>query len=239
MCQNCFSASSSAASSSAKIRRSMISADMIDGLLAGAGYKVLSSELWQVARCLETVMVNAPTEVSHLANDAIHYNGTTHRTWPPGSTHSSPSSTSPKNRTRPVNLLGSEPDGHRKLPTGTKIEEDSGIGINLRNREEQTGRSSEVASVPTASRNHKNQRFQRPKSSLNKGSYLVEQQHTEGVERSSYMIPGDSDNIDGRFSAYIDKFHHKINNDSSLAASKDSSFVLPPPPFLAATQLRM
>ncbi|KAK2969762.1 hypothetical protein RJ640_028042 [Escallonia rubra] len=128
MCQKCFSASSSAASSSAKSRRSMISADMIDGLLAGAGYRVLSSELWQVARCLETVMVNAPTEVSHLANDAIHYNGTTHRTWPPGSTHSSPSSTSPNNRTRPVNLLGSEPDGHRKLPTGTKIEEDSGIG---------------------------------------------------------------------------------------------------------------
>ncbi|KAK2984940.1 hypothetical protein RJ640_017748 [Escallonia rubra] len=143
MCQKCFSASSSAASSSAKSRRSMISADMIDGLLAGAGYRDLSSELWQVARCLETVMVNAPTEVSHLANDAIHYNGTTHRTWPPGSTHSSPSSTSPKNRTRPINLLGSEPDGHRKLPTGTKIEEDSGIGRRIpvasANRRRRTG----------------------------------------------------------------------------------------------------
>ncbi|KAK2991935.1 hypothetical protein RJ640_027826 [Escallonia rubra] len=81
MCQNCFSASSSAASSSTKIRRSMISADMIDGLLAGAGYRVLSSELWQVARCLETVMVNAPTEVSHLANDAIHYNLSDVASW--------------------------------------------------------------------------------------------------------------------------------------------------------------
>ncbi|KAK2990475.1 hypothetical protein RJ640_008934 [Escallonia rubra] len=46
--------------------------DPIDGLFAGVGYRNLSSELWQVARCLETVMVNAPTDVSHLANDAIH-----------------------------------------------------------------------------------------------------------------------------------------------------------------------
>ncbi|KAK2968017.1 hypothetical protein RJ640_001711 [Escallonia rubra] len=65
-------------------------ADPIDSLLAGAGYMVLSSELWQVARCLETVMVNAPTEVLHLTNDAIHYNP------------SDVASTSPKNRTRPI-----------------------------------------------------------------------------------------------------------------------------------------
>ncbi|KAK2984122.1 hypothetical protein RJ640_006275 [Escallonia rubra] len=56
-------------------------ADLIDGLLAGAGYRVLSSELWQVTRCLETVMVNAPTEVSHLANDAIHYNPSNVASW--------------------------------------------------------------------------------------------------------------------------------------------------------------
>ncbi|KAK2986650.1 hypothetical protein RJ640_010106 [Escallonia rubra] len=56
-------------------------ADPIDGLLAGAGYRVLSSELWQVARCLETVMVNAPTEVSHLANDSIHYNPSDVASW--------------------------------------------------------------------------------------------------------------------------------------------------------------
>ncbi|KAK2982164.1 hypothetical protein RJ640_010127, partial [Escallonia rubra] len=36
---------------------------------------------WQVARCLETVMVNAPTEVSHLANDAIHYNPSDVASW--------------------------------------------------------------------------------------------------------------------------------------------------------------
>ncbi|KAK3004487.1 hypothetical protein RJ639_020083 [Escallonia herrerae] len=48
--------------------------DPIDGLFAGDGYKVLSFKLWQVAQSLEIVMVNAPTKVSHLMNDAVHYN---------------------------------------------------------------------------------------------------------------------------------------------------------------------
>ncbi|KAK2966418.1 hypothetical protein RJ640_003688 [Escallonia rubra] len=91
----------------------------------GAGYRVLSSELWQVARCLETVMVNAPKEVSHLANDAIHYNPSDVASWVDSllsKLHQ------PKKLYRPVNLLRSEPDGHRKLPAGTEIEEDSSIG---------------------------------------------------------------------------------------------------------------
>ncbi|XAR66950.1 hypothetical protein NMG60_11013341 [Bertholletia excelsa] len=51
--------------------------DQIDAQLAGAGYMVRSSELWQVAQSLErleTVMVNAPAEITHLANDAVLYN---------------------------------------------------------------------------------------------------------------------------------------------------------------------
>ncbi|KAA8535034.1 hypothetical protein F0562_030037 [Nyssa sinensis] len=58
--------------------------DQIDGLLAGAGYKVRSSELRQVAQCLErleTVMVNAPTEISQLVNDAVHYNPSDLASW--------------------------------------------------------------------------------------------------------------------------------------------------------------
>lgn len=49
----------------------------IDGLLAGAGYKVRSSDLRHVAQRLErleNVMVNAPSEISQLASDAVHYN---------------------------------------------------------------------------------------------------------------------------------------------------------------------
>ncbi|CAL5324443.1 unnamed protein product [Camellia sinensis] len=48
--------------------------DQIDGLLAGAGYRVRSSELRHVAQRLErleNVMVNAPAEFSQLANDAV------------------------------------------------------------------------------------------------------------------------------------------------------------------------
>ncbi|XWS29815.1 hypothetical protein CRYUN_Cryun24cG0062700 [Craigia yunnanensis] len=49
----------------------------IDGLLAGAGYKVRSLELRQVAQRLErleTAMVNSPADFSQLASDTIHYN---------------------------------------------------------------------------------------------------------------------------------------------------------------------
>ncbi|GMP32445.1 hypothetical protein CsSME_00006200 [Camellia sinensis var. sinensis] len=48
--------------------------DQIDGLLAGAGYRVRSSELRYVAQRLErleNVMVNAPAEVSQLTNDVV------------------------------------------------------------------------------------------------------------------------------------------------------------------------
>ncbi|XP_059635012.1 protein SLENDER RICE1-LIKE 1-like [Cornus florida] len=58
--------------------------DQIDGLLAGAGYEVRSSELCQVAQRLErleTVMVNAPTQITHLANDAVHYNPSDLASW--------------------------------------------------------------------------------------------------------------------------------------------------------------
>ncbi|XWS70641.1 hypothetical protein CRYUN_Cryun03dG0064100 [Craigia yunnanensis] len=56
----------------------------IDGLLAGAGYKVRSSELLQVAQRLErleTAMVNSPADLSQLASDAIHYNPSDLASW--------------------------------------------------------------------------------------------------------------------------------------------------------------
>ncbi|XP_031282020.1 DELLA protein SLR1-like [Pistacia vera] len=56
----------------------------IDGLLAGAGYKVRSSELRQVAQRLErleNVMVNSPAEISLLASDTVHYNPSDLASW--------------------------------------------------------------------------------------------------------------------------------------------------------------
>ncbi|XP_010249953.1 PREDICTED: DELLA protein SLR1-like [Nelumbo nucifera] len=56
----------------------------LDGLLAGAGYKVRSSDLHQVAQRLEkleTFMVNAPTEISQLASEAVHYNPSDLASW--------------------------------------------------------------------------------------------------------------------------------------------------------------
>ncbi|XP_057505962.1 DELLA protein SLR1-like [Actinidia eriantha] len=58
--------------------------DQIDGLLAGAGYRVRSSELRNVAQRLErleTVMVNTPSEISHLANDAVLHNPSDLASW--------------------------------------------------------------------------------------------------------------------------------------------------------------
>ncbi|CAL5360664.1 hypothetical protein CsSME_00051212 [Camellia sinensis var. sinensis] len=58
--------------------------DHVDGLLAGAGYKVRSLDLLQVAQRLErleTIMVNAPSDISHLANDAVHYNPSDLSSW--------------------------------------------------------------------------------------------------------------------------------------------------------------
>lgn len=56
----------------------------MDGHLAGAGYNVRSSDLRQVAQRLErleTVMVNAPSDISHLANDAVLYNPSDLSSW--------------------------------------------------------------------------------------------------------------------------------------------------------------
>jgi DELLA protein len=56
----------------------------IDGLLAGAGYKVRSSDLRHVAQRLErleTAMVNSPAEISHLASDSVHYNPSDIASW--------------------------------------------------------------------------------------------------------------------------------------------------------------
>lgn len=72
------SSGSSSASSSTK------PAD-IDGLLAGAGYKVRSSDLRHVAQRLErleTAMVNSPVELSQLASsDTVHYNPSDIASW--------------------------------------------------------------------------------------------------------------------------------------------------------------
>ncbi|XP_054805285.1 protein SLENDER RICE1-LIKE 1-like [Prosopis cineraria] len=55
----------------------------MDGLLAGAGYKVKSSELRRVARRLErleNVMVNA-ADISQLASDTVHYDPSDISSW--------------------------------------------------------------------------------------------------------------------------------------------------------------
>lgn len=57
----------------------------MDNLLAGAGYKVRSTELHQVAQRLErleTVMVESSLfEISHLINDAVYYNPSDLASW--------------------------------------------------------------------------------------------------------------------------------------------------------------
>ncbi|KAF3438177.1 hypothetical protein FNV43_RR20934 [Rhamnella rubrinervis] len=74
----------SAGSSSGSSSSSSSKPHEIDGLLAGAGYKVRSSDLRQVAQRLErleTVMVNTPADVSQLASDAVHYNPSDIASW--------------------------------------------------------------------------------------------------------------------------------------------------------------
>lgn len=56
----------------------------IDGLLAGAGYKVRSSDLQHVAQRLErleSAMVNSPAEISQLASDSVLYNPSDIASW--------------------------------------------------------------------------------------------------------------------------------------------------------------
>ncbi|KAI3802961.1 hypothetical protein L1987_31108 [Smallanthus sonchifolius] len=59
--------------------------DQMDHLLAGAGYKVRSNELNQVAerlQHLETVMVKSlPVDISEMVNDAVYYNPTDLASW--------------------------------------------------------------------------------------------------------------------------------------------------------------
>ncbi|XP_021895234.1 DELLA protein SLR1-like [Carica papaya] len=77
------SGSTSAGSSFSYATKNPPPPDM-DGLLAGAGYKVRSSDLRQVAQRLErleTAMVNSPSELSVLASDAVHYNPTDLASW--------------------------------------------------------------------------------------------------------------------------------------------------------------
>lgn len=78
------SSGSSSSSSSSKPPPPPRRQQDIDGLLAGAGYKVRSSELRQVAQRLErleTAMVNSPADFSQLASDAIHYNPSDLASW--------------------------------------------------------------------------------------------------------------------------------------------------------------
>ncbi|KAJ1435136.1 Transcriptional factor DELLA, N-terminal [Sesbania bispinosa] len=56
----------------------------IDGLLAGVGYKVRSSELNQVAQNierLENAMVNSSADISELASETVHYDPSDIGTW--------------------------------------------------------------------------------------------------------------------------------------------------------------
>ncbi|KAL7601424.1 hypothetical protein Lser_V15G24057 [Lactuca serriola] len=76
------SSSSSACSSSTKPPQPP---DQMDHLLAGAGYKVRSNDLHQVAERLEhleTVMVkSSPVGISELVHDAVHYNPSDLASW--------------------------------------------------------------------------------------------------------------------------------------------------------------
>lgn len=56
----------------------------IDGLLAGVGYKVRSSELHQVAENierLENAIVNSSADIPQLASDTVHYDPSNIGTW--------------------------------------------------------------------------------------------------------------------------------------------------------------
>uniref|UniRef100_A0A7N0TB54 DELLA protein n=1 Tax=Kalanchoe fedtschenkoi TaxID=63787 RepID=A0A7N0TB54_KALFE len=78
------SSTASSGSSSSCLTGKLAAAPEIDGQLAGAGYRVRSSELNQVAQRLErleTVMVSAPSDVSQLASDAVHYNPSDLAAW--------------------------------------------------------------------------------------------------------------------------------------------------------------
>ncbi|KAJ0523950.1 putative transcription factor GRAS family [Helianthus annuus] len=81
---NSSNSSSSACSSSTKPPPPQ-PPDQMDHLLAGAGYKVRSNDLTQVAERLEhleTVMVkSSPVDISDIGNDAVYYNPTDLASW--------------------------------------------------------------------------------------------------------------------------------------------------------------
>ncbi|KAG6587930.1 DELLA protein GAI, partial [Cucurbita argyrosperma subsp. sororia] len=74
------SSSGSSSSSSSTITKPQD----IDGLLAGAGYKVRASDLHHVAQRLErleSAMVNSSSEISQLASETVHYNPSDIASW--------------------------------------------------------------------------------------------------------------------------------------------------------------
>ncbi|KAG2718651.1 hypothetical protein I3843_03G221000 [Carya illinoinensis] len=79
-----YSSCTSAASSAGSSVSSTTKTSEIDCLLAGAGYRVRSSDLRHVAQRLERLdaaMVNSPAEVSQLASDVVHYNPSDIASW--------------------------------------------------------------------------------------------------------------------------------------------------------------
>lgn len=80
-----YESANSAGSSSGSSSSSFAKPNDIDGLLAGAGYTVRSSDLRHVAQRLEQleiVMVNSPaSQITHLASDAVHYNPSDISSW--------------------------------------------------------------------------------------------------------------------------------------------------------------
>ncbi|CAM8922993.1 hypothetical protein QQ045_023282 [Rhodiola kirilowii] len=86
MAHNETSASSTASSgsSSSCLTGKIAAAPEMDRQLAGAGYRVRSSELNQVAERLErleSVMVNESCDISQFAYDAVHYNPSDLASW--------------------------------------------------------------------------------------------------------------------------------------------------------------
>ncbi|KAG7023554.1 DELLA protein GAI, partial [Cucurbita argyrosperma subsp. argyrosperma] len=79
-----FDSAASSGSSSGSSSSTVTKPQDIDGLLAGAGYKVRSSDLQHVAQRLErleSAMFNSSSEISQLASDAVHYNPSDIASW--------------------------------------------------------------------------------------------------------------------------------------------------------------
>lgn len=123
----------------------------VDGLLAGAGYRVRSSDLCHVAQRLqrlESAMVSHAPEISYLASEAVHYNPSDLASWlesmlsqldplPPPPHDISPDfhDIAQLRYMDDVSLLDTwPPDSHQQLtppvlPSALLDEEDSGIRL--------------------------------------------------------------------------------------------------------------